>query len=716
MKDLPANCKVWGERSDVHNFYSCMDLFLFTSRGLHGDMETSPLVLREATGHGMPILMYNLPVYLNQYDGFENIQYLDLDNLKQNLQDIKKILGYETPVKEEKQKKSNFYSQKNINKMFRADFHKDENKIFLYYEDAPYKEVSISVADVDSKHAIYAFDSKFENYSSLWTIPVPAHALNHYNRSGYFRGYEISIYETDRTTLIEKHVVWYNEHAPHFERVLFETDPWNLTWINYTEMFVEDFYNPLAMNIHGVCLDIGANDGLYTEYLLRNGAEKVYAIECDPRSVKFLNKRFHSDERVVVVDKALFSKNEVGMKLAYKNETSTTSSLIDGVHNFDDGQYYEVNAWDYSTLLRKMNIDQVDFFKIDIEGAEYDVFRSMTDFQICHIKAFMVEIHWNRDGRIYEITDRLQSLGYEIQLRRHTEDNAVVENRDEWARYDLCTFYAWKRNDDEELPIVQIVEEDPQDEINIHISHLRTTLNTDVEKQSLENIRGLSEYLMQDSRINFVHLTEFENEPYSDIPPRENCARPNAVSMRAFPNGINEHGQTALTPAHYGCYDAFRKAFLHETEHHSNIGFDLNIFFEGDAYVDDYKLFADCLVDFYRAIDDINNQLAYASFGGIYHLETGELLSERSGQIHGIDWGYFSKHVPFAHCIIIPQWYMVWMREAFRNEPWDVADLFFMNHFRNHPEHRQFVSKSQIARQLNGFSLIDKKVKQYLNK
>jgi hypothetical protein len=194
--------------------------------------------------------------------------------------------------------------------MFRADFHKDENKIFLYYEDAPYKEVSISVADVDSKHAIYAFDSKFENYSSLWTIPVPAHALNHYNRSGYFRGYEISIYETDRTTLIEKHVVWYNQHAPHFERVLFETDPWNLTWINYTEMFVEDFYNPLAMNIHGVCLDIGANDGLYTEYLLRNGAEKVYAIECDPRSVKFLNKRFNSDERVVVVDKALFSKTK----------------------------------------------------------------------------------------------------------------------------------------------------------------------------------------------------------------------------------------------------------------------------------------------------------------------------------------------------------------------------------------------------------------------
>jgi FkbM family methyltransferase len=612
--------------------------------------------------------------------------------------------------------------------MFRPDFHKDENKIFLYYEDAPYKEISISVADVDSKHAIYAFDSKFENYSSLWTIPVPANALNHYNRSGYFRGYEISIYETDRVTLIEKHIVWYNQHAPYFERVLFETDPWNLTWINYTEMFVEDFYNPLAMNIHGVCLDIGANDGLYTEYLLRNGAEKVYAIECDPRSVKFLNKRFNSDERVVVVDKALFSKNEVGMKLAYKNETSTTSSLIDGVHNFDDGQYYEVNAWDYSTLLRKMNIEQVDFFKIDIEGAEYDVFRTMSDFQICLIKAFMVEIHWNRDGRIYEITDRLEGLGYKIQLRRHTEDNAVVENRDEWARYDLCTFYAWKQNDEniddidngwgdwEEVTNEESEQELQEEfrEINIQIHHLRTTLNTDVEKQSLNNIRELADYLRSMFEFNLVILTEYENEPYTDVPPRENCARPNAVSLRAFPNGINEHGQTALTPAHYGCFDSFKKAFLN-TNVSKDTAISYHIFFEGDAYVDNFFTFKNSLLDVHRAILK-GSEISYVSFGGIYHLETGEILSERSGQIHDIDWGYYSQHVPFAHCVIIPQSYMVWMREAFRNDPWDVTDLFFMNHFRNHPEHKQFVSKSQIARQLNGFSLIDKKVKQYLNK
>jgi glycosyltransferase involved in cell wall biosynthesis len=72
IKDCPPNVKIWGERSDVDNFYSCMDLFLFTSRGKDGDKETSPLVIRESISYHMPSLIYNLPVYLDMYDKYEN--------------------------------------------------------------------------------------------------------------------------------------------------------------------------------------------------------------------------------------------------------------------------------------------------------------------------------------------------------------------------------------------------------------------------------------------------------------------------------------------------------------------------------------------------------------------------------------------------------------------------------------------------------------------
>lgn len=66
-----SNTIVWGERSDVDNFYQIADLFLFTSKN-----ETSPLVIRESISWNLPILMYDLPTYLGMYDQYDNITYL----------------------------------------------------------------------------------------------------------------------------------------------------------------------------------------------------------------------------------------------------------------------------------------------------------------------------------------------------------------------------------------------------------------------------------------------------------------------------------------------------------------------------------------------------------------------------------------------------------------------------------------------------------------
>lgn len=90
MKDFPSNCKWWNERSDIDSFFEAADLFLFTSRGSNSDKETMPLVIREALGWNIPSLIYNLPVYLNYFDKYNNIKYLDFNNLDLN---ISKIIG-----------------------------------------------------------------------------------------------------------------------------------------------------------------------------------------------------------------------------------------------------------------------------------------------------------------------------------------------------------------------------------------------------------------------------------------------------------------------------------------------------------------------------------------------------------------------------------------------------------------------------------------------
>ena len=63
MADLPANCKVWGERDDAWKFMLASDVFMFNST-----WECNPLVVREAVSYGCKILTRNLPQYCGMFD------------------------------------------------------------------------------------------------------------------------------------------------------------------------------------------------------------------------------------------------------------------------------------------------------------------------------------------------------------------------------------------------------------------------------------------------------------------------------------------------------------------------------------------------------------------------------------------------------------------------------------------------------------------------
>ena len=67
MNDIPNNVKIWGERSDVEDFMTAADVFMFNST-----WECNPLVLREAAAHGLPIMARNLPQYGDMFQ-----KYLD---------------------------------------------------------------------------------------------------------------------------------------------------------------------------------------------------------------------------------------------------------------------------------------------------------------------------------------------------------------------------------------------------------------------------------------------------------------------------------------------------------------------------------------------------------------------------------------------------------------------------------------------------------------
>ena len=95
MKDVPDNVHVWGERNDVADFMAGADLFLFNST-----FECNPLVIREAIGHGLPIIARNLPQYGDMFTKY--ITDLDVDKLKEQVyEQLNSPKKYDIPENEE---------------------------------------------------------------------------------------------------------------------------------------------------------------------------------------------------------------------------------------------------------------------------------------------------------------------------------------------------------------------------------------------------------------------------------------------------------------------------------------------------------------------------------------------------------------------------------------------------------------------------------------
>lgn len=89
MKDKPKNCIIWGERDDTYKFLQAADLFYFSSV-----LELNPLVVKESLSYKLPILMRNLPQYLDSYDKNTLVTYID-NNIENTKTTLLNKLGYD---------------------------------------------------------------------------------------------------------------------------------------------------------------------------------------------------------------------------------------------------------------------------------------------------------------------------------------------------------------------------------------------------------------------------------------------------------------------------------------------------------------------------------------------------------------------------------------------------------------------------------------------
>jgi FkbM family methyltransferase len=437
MKDFPSNCKWWGERSDVDTFYQMADLFLFTSRGHINDKETMPLVIREAISWKVPSLIYNLDVYLNYFNKYDNIEYLDFNN---KLKNIEKILT-----------KLNITGNQ-VNNYFDIQYEGASNKFAITYKKNEPAKYKISIKDKDSNAPIYWFSTEFNNEGDhWWIIPTPLHIYN-FAQNPDFGSFLVEFYDENNNFLFDKTI--FLKEIKKQKLKLNLKSPFDCLFTNYNEMFIDNKYDCYELDKMETVFDIGANCGLFSLLAIEKGAKKVYAFEPNQESLVNLNQ-IAKGLNIEVIDKAVYTTDED--LTFYIDPNNTTIGSISEDHIINGGSKVEkitVPAISLKTFIEQNNIEKISLLKMDIEGAEYDIIENLEDEVFEKIDNFLIEYHDNEGEKVEKLIQTLVKKGFDIDQIRNQNSKNNDDILESYKSSPLGTIFAKKSPEEKLLTVI----------------------------------------------------------------------------------------------------------------------------------------------------------------------------------------------------------------------------------------------------------------------
>lgn len=382
-KNWPDNCTWWNERKDVDNFYQMADLLLFPSKDGVGDKETSPLVIREGVCYNIPTLIYNSPVYMNMYNKFQNIKFLDFNSKENNANKILEILKIDIKDVRFMETQSTTAEEN-----FKIEYDRTDNRINLWSSQTHGKTL-ICIRELDSLQVMYSsvFDP-FHKDVSYYMIPVPK-AFCDLETDKYCGGLRVEIYQDEKIV----HVKDFRIKYPAVEKPMVNLkNTVNPSYNNYLEFFVIRVYDKyLANKTFDTIVDVGANVGLFCEYVRRNTTcKKIYALEPNVQALKVLKDSFVNNE-FVLIEKALMDKD--GELEFFIDPSNSTIGSIEQRHMGSLKASYKVPGICFRTFIKENNIEYIDLLKMDIEGGEYPFFASMEKEDLDKIRTMLIEYH-----------------------------------------------------------------------------------------------------------------------------------------------------------------------------------------------------------------------------------------------------------------------------------------------------------------------------------
>ena len=188
-------------------------------------------------------------------------------------------------------------------------------------------------------------------------------------------------------------------------------------------------YERLLLDRGDIVVDVGAHIGLFTIAALEQGAARVFSFEPIQKNVETLRTNVAPyGDRCVIVASALVGSADETTALMRLSGFSGAHQLMTAIAPTQrrDGKTIRVDVKTFRDELRAIAPQVV---KIDVEGAEYEMFASLESGDLRSVRSIFIEFHptESRDQKIATIKNYLRSEGLIDQ--HHERLRAFTANR-----------------------------------------------------------------------------------------------------------------------------------------------------------------------------------------------------------------------------------------------------------------------------------------------
>lgn len=168
-----------------------------------------------------------------------------------------------------------------------------------------------------------------------------------------------------------------------------------------------------------VIIDAGANIGLASlHFCSRFPGSTIYAIEPDSGNYQALAYQVRDLAGVKIFHRALWSRKEM-------LQLQVTGADAWGIQ-VQSAQGGNVQGIDLTSFMQEQKINQIDVLKVDIEGAEVELFQGNYDYWLRRTRILIIELHETlRPGCEKMFYEAINTISHRLE---RSGENIVVYN------------------------------------------------------------------------------------------------------------------------------------------------------------------------------------------------------------------------------------------------------------------------------------------------